>query len=455
MVLYIEIISLSLYYASNMGALFYVGPAYETAMSDIRRLYPNLNVSHNLITDTRFVQCTDWMDTSDDFIAQYYYRNEDRWQRANLTLFLNTVADCDGHGSATLATNLRKFVISSSPAGDIENKVKWPTRIETGSAGKAALVSATKLFAALLLHFNWTTVSIVCDAYRNPLYDTVAQIMQATLSRLLRSNVSLTRVDGFSPQTDYNFILNEVNKQTRVVLYIVFGSTLRKFLIAARSLNMTQGEHVHLCFRVTRNPLLGNFHWRYGDKYDEVAKEAYRTVLIAESDPDLDVPPAGSEARRLREQWRQASLERYNFSYAASEPVVAEMVGANLTELLQDGRHIARRFYNRTFRLRTGNVSFDQYGSSAGVDGIVEQYDEAGNLTKVVHCAVGTVVPLAPVRIIEIKAVTWVGGVWPPPNRPPCGFDGMDPDCQPKRTLAVETLHPPALPTALRFLLIR
>ncbi|GAV08664.1 hypothetical protein RvY_18324-3 [Ramazzottius varieornatus] len=201
---------------------------------------------------------------------------------------------------------------------------------------------------------------------------------------------------------------------------------------------MTQGEHVHLCFRVTRNPLLGNFHWRYGDKYDEVAKEAYRTVLIAESDPDLDVPPAGSEARRLREQWRQASLERYNFSYAASEPVVAEMVGANLTELLQDGRHIARRFYNRTFRLRTGNVSFDQYGSSAGVDGIVEQYDEAGNLTKVVHCAVGTVVPLAPVRIIEIKAVTWVGGVWPPPNRPPCGFDGMDPDCQPKRNQNME-----------------
>ncbi|GAV08544.1 hypothetical protein RvY_18217 [Ramazzottius varieornatus] len=117
-----------------MGALFYVGPAYESSMSDIRRLYPNLNVSHNILTDARFLECADWMDSSDDVMAQYYYRNEERWRRANLTLFLNTVA---------------------------------------------------------------------------------AQIMRGSLSFLLRSNVSLIAVDGFSPQTDYNSILNEIDKETR------------------------------------------------------------------------------------------------------------------------------------------------------------------------------------------------------------------------------------------------
>ena len=75
-----------------MGGLHFVAPPYERALADIRVLYPTLNVTQNIITNTNYYGCMDWMNVSDDIIAEYYFRHEDRWQRANLTVFLNSVA---------------------------------------------------------------------------------------------------------------------------------------------------------------------------------------------------------------------------------------------------------------------------------------------------------------------------------------------------------------------------
>ena len=61
--------------------------------------------------------------------------------------------------------------------------------------------------------------------------------------------------------------------------------------------------------------------------------------------------------------------------------IVNGFIEANQTGLLEDGRNIARSFYSRTFALRTCNFSFDQYGTIAGMEAILGQYDEAGNLT--------------------------------------------------------------------------
>ena len=113
------------------------------------------------------------------------------------------------------------------------------------------MLSASKLFAGLLGHFNWTTVTIVVDAYQNSLFDIIDQIMRGTLSALLRSIIPLIKVDGFSGTTNYHSLLTELKKQTRgktycifvnqlsdlgmlifpVILYVVFGGTLRKFLV--------------------------------------------------------------------------------------------------------------------------------------------------------------------------------------------------------------------------------
>ena len=61
--------------------------------------------------------------------------------------------------------------------------------------------------------------------------------------------------------------------------------------------------------------------------------------------------------------------------------VVNEFLEANLSALLIDGANIARKMYNRTFNLRTGKFSFDQFGSVMGSNYIAEQFDRSGKLS--------------------------------------------------------------------------
>ena len=89
---------------------------------------------------------------------------------------------------------------------------------------------------------------------------------------------------------------------------------------------------------------------------------------------------------------------------------VNEFIETNQTELLKDGRNIARSFYNRTFVLRTGEFSFDQYGTTAGSDGIVGQYDEAGNLTVSDPCIFFSSV--VAYRISSFSQASWFFRLW-------------------------------------------
>ena len=96
--------------------------------------------------------------------------------------------------------------------------------MEAGGGGKSAIISSAKVIAEILRRFNWTTVTIVVDAYRNSLFDIMAQIMQGSISALLKSKISLIKMDGVSPATDYHSLLKEINKQTRGNVSCVFVS---------------------------------------------------------------------------------------------------------------------------------------------------------------------------------------------------------------------------------------
>ncbi|GAV06850.1 hypothetical protein RvY_16767-2 [Ramazzottius varieornatus] len=136
-VLQVEIITLALYYAAEMGSLFFVAPPYETALKDIKKHYPRLTVTQRIVTDPSYQNCNEWMAVSDDILARYYYRHRSRWREADMTIFLNTIAgtvsitiiswldvlgygyvlfdvDCDGHASIMLGGALNKLVIRYS-----------------------------------------------------------------------------------------------------------------------------------------------------------------------------------------------------------------------------------------------------------------------------------------------------------------------------------------------------
>ncbi|GAV00411.1 hypothetical protein RvY_11261-2 [Ramazzottius varieornatus] len=280
---------------------------------------------------------------------------------------------------------------------------------------------------------------MVCDVNRNPAMLLWCTGNQNGLSTALQYNVSLLQVDGFFTTTNYTFVMEEIRRQTRVIIYMVFGGTLRKLMMAAQSANMTQGDFVHISSIILRHPIFGNYNWRYGENEDVTMKAAYRTVLFLEKDTVDDYPPYGSDLYFLKERWRNASSVRYNISYTpdtvnfhltaayamflSTAQVVQEFLDSNRPHLLEDGRNIARAFYSRTFTLRTGNFSLDEYGTLAGSNTILQQYYPDDALQLILK------IQVMPLEIREVHPLHWPGPIWPPPNRPKCGFDGQDPVC--------------------------
>ena len=88
----VEVITLALYYAAEMGSFFYVAPAYESAIKDIEKLFPRLKFNQNIVTSAQYHFCKDMTVNSDDLIGKFYFGHEEKWKRANVTLFINTVA---------------------------------------------------------------------------------------------------------------------------------------------------------------------------------------------------------------------------------------------------------------------------------------------------------------------------------------------------------------------------
>ncbi|GAU92165.1 hypothetical protein RvY_04281-2 [Ramazzottius varieornatus] len=200
-------------------------------------------------------------------------------------------------------------------SSDIENKIKWPTRLESGTGGKSSIARFVKMFTGFLRHFKWTTVGLVCDVKRNPVIRTICQAIRGGLGSSLHTNITMMEVDGFSSDSNFTFVMEELNRQTRVILYWVFGGTFRKCMLAAKDANMTEGNHVHLLNIMLRHPVFGNYFWKYGDTQDELARIAYSTVIIAERDAGDDFPLPGTDRYILREGWRNVSRDKFNTTY--------------------------------------------------------------------------------------------------------------------------------------------
>ncbi|GAV08567.1 hypothetical protein RvY_18235-1, partial [Ramazzottius varieornatus] len=97
---------------------------------------------------------------------------------------------------------------------NLEDKEKWPTRLET-TTGKNGLGRAVKTFTGLLLHFNWTTVVVVCEAERPNLRSWCLEVHKGLTAAFSGSNLPLMYVDGFSSDTNFTAVKLELNRSRR------------------------------------------------------------------------------------------------------------------------------------------------------------------------------------------------------------------------------------------------
>lgn len=63
----------------------------------------------------------------------------------------------------------------------------------------------------------------------------------------------------------------------------------------------------------------GNFSWRYDDDKDDLAKEAFRAVMLITCDPQIyEIPSDG-----MLTYWKQQSMEKFGYRYGPDEQVTA------------------------------------------------------------------------------------------------------------------------------------
>ncbi|GAU89326.1 hypothetical protein RvY_01885-1 [Ramazzottius varieornatus] len=77
-----DILTPTIYLPVLIGAFVYTGPAFDTALQDIGRLHPSVNITQHVIYDTAVLSCPEWEAQVDDRVASAYYRLSRNYSRS-------------------------------------------------------------------------------------------------------------------------------------------------------------------------------------------------------------------------------------------------------------------------------------------------------------------------------------------------------------------------------------
>ncbi|XP_022087157.1 atrial natriuretic peptide receptor 1-like isoform X6 [Acanthaster planci] len=209
------------------------------------------------------------------------------------------------------------------------------------------------------------------------------------------------------------------------------GDSIRKIMLAAHELGMTNGEYAFFNIFLFDSNYFGDVTWKRGDKDDEAAKQAYRSLMTFTLRKP-ETPKFEAFAAEVKER----ALRDYNFSFDAVGEEVNTFVGAfhdavilyalALNETLEeggnprDGKTLTHRMWNRTFEGIMGNVTIDSNGDREADYSLLEMTDIENGIFTVAGHYDGVAKKYTPVPGVVID---WPGKT-PPKDVPDCGFKG-------------------------------
>ncbi|XP_055351643.1 atrial natriuretic peptide receptor 1-like [Paramacrobiotus metropolitanus] len=316
--------------------------------------------------------------------------------------------------------------------------------------------------AQVLLRFlrwrNYTDITIIQDTATNfyqqmgmvfqIIYDSDAMDLAVTTKwRMINSS----NVDEVGTKQ----FLEENQNRSRVFLLLMPSAALRKHMIWADKLGMTNGEYVYVGVNIFPSRIWGNFSSEVGGKNDEVAKNAYRSLLMV----GLSLTSGGSY-EMFSSAVKKLSTTVYNYTYKPEDEVnivtshfydsviyygslIRDAVNAgndyrvteNLIALYQDGNYSFQSPVNDL-------VHINQIGDRQSAYKI-QTYDYLrGDFDDFV-----TVTPNF--DFVIRGEIFWPSGnASLPDNTPTCGFKGNNPACikpVPPATIAVSVVIPLAV----------
>ncbi|XP_055355619.1 atrial natriuretic peptide receptor 1-like, partial [Paramacrobiotus metropolitanus] len=444
----LEIITLSFLYPVMLGSMTYVGPAYRLALEGIRQSYPRLNVTHTIIADEKYRDCSTFAYDVVDLTAEHLQNTgtltpEPHRDKCSASVMLFTGC-AEIPEIVPFATQLDKLIITTvATSPNLRKKTLTPTWI--GTTCNSFQIYLTMVLS-VVKRFRWTSVGVICDTGANaggyPEFASESAKILITNGRQVYQEFYSSKTATVADRMD---VLRRMNDRARVYFYFGDYNEFRRLLLAAANLIMTNGEHVYIPmagFRKSSAP--GYYSWNKGDSDDEIVRQAYRSVLLME----LNEAVYGRTNRsgNFTQQMIDGSKELYNYTYKPFELVTPHpaatyatmMVLAQVMEQLRStgnqevwssGRQFAKQFMNRTFTTDVGDVCIDEVGERLPAINL-NQLDWNTSRVRALY-----VLKVPEFTLVEAgEEPQWLIP-WPPPNEPRCGFRGDAPNCHPKGTM--------------------
>uniref|UniRef100_A0A034VK64 Atrial natriuretic peptide receptor 1 n=2 Tax=Bactrocera dorsalis TaxID=27457 RepID=A0A034VK64_BACDO len=288
------------------------------------------------------------------------------------------------------------------------------------------------VFASIFRQFKWKHVALIID--RSDLFSlTVGKNLEYGLRQ--EGLLSFVRELNGNEQEPYENYLKDASMYARVAILSLRGELVRKFMLAAYTLGMTNGDWVFLDVEIFQSSYWDDHDWEAGDAFDSHARKAYEALLRVSL-----LQPTNPEYQGFADKVR-VMAKAYNYSFSDSEEVNffigafydgVYLLGMAFNETLseggdiRDGMAITRRMWNRSFHGITGHVRIDDNGDR-DADYSISDLDPINGKFEVVAYYYGL---HREYSAVAGKKMHWPGGrEGPPPDVPRCGFLGNAPEC--------------------------
>ncbi|XP_055347696.1 receptor-type guanylate cyclase gcy-13-like [Paramacrobiotus metropolitanus] len=425
---------------------FITPSVFHVAFQTLELYYPD--VMNNLTVIPAFANSTAadeddfcyFIDSAVSSLLQLYGHQPDLFDPAFSNQSITVIISgefCDLNSDvARFATAANVIFLSSNPDSSLSDVTTYPTTVNLVPTPTDLIVKALK---SLLRYQRWFTTGLFClsdepswggdcrDGVKDYFWDNDFAPLNTFRSRHTLDEFDRNAKDAMQPVMD----------NARIIWLLIQPDSLRKFMVTAYDMGMTNGEYVFIA--AYRQPLYlapQILHWQAMDEHpDEHASDDYkafagfqRCIIISDVDVDwvhlenfTDSIADYSQQhynRTIRPDQRRDLMAVLFMDVLAIFAKALERLLPNITHLTADG--FVRGLLNYTYHLPSRQVHL----KADGREERVTPYLRLNPLNKEFETAAEYNQDTGKFSVIRKDLWNWTDGRPFPPDMPPCGFDG-------------------------------
>ncbi|KAH7645122.1 guanylate cyclase c-like protein 2 [Dermatophagoides farinae] len=349
-------------------------PSINIAIEKAKRLYPSIRWE-NAVFRNGSNRCTS--NFAGVFAAEEFYLRR-------VTVFIGPSCGLALDPVARMASHWRIPVISSGgPQSQFSNKEIFSTLTRLSFS----LTNLGSFVIQIFQQFHWKHMAIILqDKTSSSLIPLIKEAIIDMFDTKTDIEVESHEISRSLAKTNLKNLLIDCAKESRVILILTTGETLRQILLAAHDLNMGNGGYVFLTVELFKHAnSFGNFDWFInGDSRNEDVKHMYESLFILTVHvPMIEIYQkfANDVIKKSRNEFNTSfTMKDVNVILAGFHDSVV-MYGEAVTETIQDGfdphdgMEVTKRLWNRTFsNYLSGDIYINANGDKE-TDYTLEDFD--------------------------------------------------------------------------------